>query len=173
MGNRAFDEVVPALLVAMENVDDEDSRSNAITGLTGILRIRSRELLPYLIPRMLRKPMTVNQASGLGSICSVTGGSIYRFFSSIIPTLIEEMATFFNRECSESESETEKAIRDCARVVCASVEESGVNVLVSEVVSKCCSDKESIRKESCWMIQIIAEESKFPPVFCAFQNILQ
>jgi len=161
VGSRAFDLVVPALLAAMENgADDELARSRAITGLTGILQIRSRELLPYLIPRMLRKPMTKNQASALSSICTVTGGSIHSFFSTIIPTLVTELSEFCNMECDANDSIREKALRDCVRVLCRSVDESGVNTLVCEIVSKCNGDKVSMKKESCWMLQVIAEERK-------------
>eukprot|EP00984_Skeletonema_dohrnii_P038047 scaffold40838_cov266-Skeletonema_dohrnii-CCMP3373.AAC.1 len=50
VGTRTLDEVVPALLVSMESEDDV-TKTRALNGLTGILSVRSRELLPYIIPR--------------------------------------------------------------------------------------------------------------------------
>jgi HEAT repeat protein len=161
VGNKALDEIVPVLLASMESADDDDeNRMRAMNGLTGILSVRSKELLPILIPRMLRKPITKNQAFGLGSICAVTGTSIHTFFSSIIPSLLTEIASLFNVDLSEDEREREAAIRECVRTVFSSIDTIGVNPLVCEIANRFSSDKESIRKESCWMYQVVIEESK-------------
>jgi len=161
VGSRALDEVVPVLLSAMEREGDEDERTRAVNGLTGILSIRSRELLPYLVPRLMAKPITKNHASALGQIASVTGDTLHMHFSTIIPGLLTELASFFGEDLDDEEIEREAAIRECTRAVCGSIEETGVNRLISEVASKCSSDKESLRKESCEMYQVIVEERKF------------
>ena len=54
----------------------------------------------------------------------------------------------------------EKALRDGVHVLIRSVEETRANNLVCEIVRKCSSDKVHMRKESCWMLHVIAEESK-------------
>uniref|UniRef100_A0A7S4K262 TOG domain-containing protein n=2 Tax=Odontella aurita TaxID=265563 RepID=A0A7S4K262_9STRA len=161
VGNRAMDEVVPVLLIAMESGgDDEHAKARALNGLTGILSIRSRELLPYLIPRLLQRPITESHADALGSIAGVTGGTIHMHFSSIIPTLIFELASFYGENLDDDEKRREEGIRSCARQICGNVDDTGVNWLISEIVSKCSSDKDGVRKESCWMIQVVVEERK-------------
>ena len=161
VGNKAFDEIVPQLLAAMEG-GDEDNRARAVNGITGILSIRSNELLPYLITRLVKKrPITANQASALGSICTVTGDSIHVFFGTIIPTLLAELSDMFGAELNEEEKSREEALRSCVRSLCSSVQTIGINPLIGEVASKCGSDKEGTRKEGCWMMQTIIEESKF------------
>ena len=50
VGSRVLDEIVPALLVSMDM--DDQTRTRAIYGLTGILTVRSKELLPILVPRV-------------------------------------------------------------------------------------------------------------------------
>jgi len=165
VGSRALDEVVPALLSAMEREGDEDERTRAVNGLTGILSIRSKELLPYLVPRLMTKPITKNHAGALGQIASVTGDTLHMHFSTIVPGLLNELASFFGEDVDDDEKEREVAIRECSRAVCGSVEEIGVNRLISEVASKCGSDKESLRKESCEMFQVIVEERKFLRAF--------
>jgi hypothetical protein len=50
LGSRVLDEIVPALLVSMDA--DDERRTRAIYGLTGILTVRSKELLPFLVPRV-------------------------------------------------------------------------------------------------------------------------
>jgi len=171
VGNKAFDEIVPQLLTAMENTSgDDESRSRAINGITGILSIRSKELLPYLVSRLIVKnrSITANQAAALGSICTVTGGSIHGFFSTIIPALLSELSDLFDVELDEEEKSREEALRSCVRSLCGSVEDIGVNPLICEIANKCSSDKEGTRKESCWMMQVIIEESKCQIAKCIY-----
>ncbi len=157
MGDKVLDEVVPALLVGM---DDNHSRMRSINGLTSILKIRSKELLPYLIPRLLRKPISANQATALGSICTVTGNSINVFLSSILPTFLSQLVILHDNELDEEGKERDEAMRDCLGSLCKSVESDGVNLLVSEIASKCSSDKASMRKECCWLFKVFIEERK-------------
>jgi HEAT repeat protein len=159
VGNRALDEIVPSLLVGLESEDD-NARSRALNGLTGILSIRSRELLPYIIPRLIKVPISETHANALGSIAAVTGATIHMHFSSILPSIITELGSFHGKELDEEEQQRMEAIQKCARSLCHNVDEGGVNWLVSEIAGKCGSDKEEIRVESCWMFQAFVEESK-------------
>jgi HEAT repeat protein len=160
VGSRTMDEVVPALLVAMRDDADEHSKNRALQGLTGILSVRSRELLPYLLPRLLIKPITVGHANALSTISTVTGETIYAHFTTIIPTLVSELAAFEKNNEDEEEKEREDAIRASARSICGNVDTSGVNMLVSEIAKRCGNEKAPIRRESCWMLGVVAEESK-------------
>ena len=158
-----MDEIVPSLLVALEFGGEKDqSRQRALNGLTGILAIRSRELLPYIIPRLIARPMTKNHGEALAAVAHVTGSTIHMHFHAIIPALISELGSMLGAD--DNDPEIEEAVRQAARAVCGSVDEDGVNWLVSEIANKCGSDKQEIRKESCWMFQILAEESKCEPM---------
>lgn len=161
VGNKVFDEIVPQLLAAMEGgVDDE--RVRAINGITGILSIRSKELLPYLIARLVKtRPISRNQASALGSIFTVTGGSIHSFFGTIIPTLLSELSEIHGLELNDENKIREIELRKCVRSLCGFVEGTGVNALIGEIAAKCSNDKEGMRAEACWMMQTVIEESKF------------
>eukprot|EP00978_Attheya_sp_CCMP212_P014376 scaffold36531_cov52-Attheya_sp.AAC.4 len=163
VGSRALDEVVPVLLATMERGDqDEVAKARALNGLTGILSIRSRELLPYLIPRLLRKPITSNHADALGSIASVTGSSIHMHFGQIIPSLLSELSMCSEQKSEEDENvKREGAIRDCCRSIFRSVEPVGLNWLISEIAGKCvAADNIGLRKESCWMFGAFVDERK-------------
>jgi HEAT repeat protein len=159
VGNRALDEVVPSLMVALETSYDEQSRIRALNGLTGIMRVRSRDLLPYVVPRLLHKPVTKSHAEALTGIAKVTGETIHNHFTSIIPVLLNELANLDPSE--EEDSGREEAIRESMRSLSASVEEGGLNVLISEVASKCSSDKPEMRVASCWMFEVALIERKF------------
>ena len=157
VGNRALDEIVPSLLVALEFGDEHDvSRIRALNGLIGILSIRSRELLPYIIPRLIKSPISKNHARALSGIAAVTSTTLYSYFASIIPSIIAELGML-----KSDNQEREGSIRESAQSICKYVDESGVNWLVSEIASKCANEKAEIRKESCWMFQTLVEESKY------------
>eukprot|EP00804_Cyclotella_cryptica_P025389 CCRYP_016513-RD/>CCRYP_016513-RD protein AED:0.04 eAED:0.04 QI:135/1/1/1/0.77/0.7/10/4374/2912 len=159
VGARTLEEIVPSLLVGMESSDDA-AKTRALNGMAGILSVRSRELLPFIIPRLLKSPISISHADGLSSISAVTSETIYLHFNAIIPTLISEVSSFHGVELSEKEKSREQSIRSCSRAVCHNVDGAGVNWLISEIASKCTNDKVSIRKESCWFFQIVIEERK-------------
>lgn len=155
VGSRALDELVPSLMVALENGDDK-ARYKAMNALTGILSVRSRELLPYIVPRLIQRPLTTDHANALAGIATVTGSTLFSHFSTMIPAILSELAE--SGDGADGDARI-MAVRNCSRIMCKSVSEEGVNILVSEVASKCGSDKASMRRESCRMLEIIVTES--------------
>lgn len=156
VGSRAMDEVVPSLMVSLENGDPK-TRHRALNGLTGILSVRSRELLPYIVPRLIQRPFTTDHAEALAGVALVTGSTLFFHFSSIIPALLTELAD----SNEEDEDSRVLSVRECSKTICRSVAQDGVNVLISEIVSKCGSDKSSLRRESCRMLEVLVTESTF------------
>lgn len=156
VGSRAMDEVVPSLIVGLENGDDEVARVRAINGLSSILIVRSKELLPYIIPRLLQRPLTIDHAKALSAIASVTATTIYWHFGAIVPVILEELA-----ENQDPESDRAIAIRECRDTLCKTVDTSGVNVLIREIASKSGSDKPGLRRESCVMFEVLISERKW------------
>jgi HEAT repeat protein len=157
VGNLALDQVVPSLMVALESANHDDmSRVRALHGLTGILSVRSRELLPYIIPRLIQKPITVNHAHALSGIAAVTGDTIFNHFATIIPSLLGALADMEG----DNETDREEVIRECCQSFCANVGSAGVNWLISEISSKCGSDKIPMRREACRMLGVAVTERK-------------
>ena len=154
VGSRTFDEVVPSLLVALENGEDETSRTRALNGLVGILSVRSRELLPYIIPRLIQRPFTINHAKALAGIVEVTGSTIYTQFSTVIPAILGELSE------PDQDDERKALVRECSKSVSRYVDQAGVNPLVSIIASNCSSDKPALRRESCRMFEDVVTESK-------------
>lgn len=157
VGSRAMDEVVPSLMVALESRDgDEITRVRALNGLTGILSVRSRELLPYIVPRLIQRPITQSHAKALSGVAAVTGGTLYNHFAAIVPSLLADMAE------SDDDDERVLSVRDCARSICKSADTAGINILASEIAAKCGNDKAGLRRESCRMFELLIVERKCP-----------
>lgn len=168
VGSTAMDEVVPSLMVALESADDDEIRSErAMNGLTGILSIRSKELLPYIIPRLIQEPMTVCHAKAIASIATVTSDTLYFHFNTIIPALLSDLSSGLTDDKDQIE-----AVRECARSVFKHADEAGVNKLISEVMKNCTSDKAELRKESCWMIGTVVQARKDTKDFYDLNSII-
>jgi hypothetical protein len=132
-----------------------------LNGLTGILSIRSRELLPYIIPRLIQKPITLHHAQALSGIAEVTGATLYYHFNAIIPPLLNDLA---NK--SGGDEGTESAVRACVQSVFGNSSEAGVNMLVSQIAGSCTSDKAEMRMESCWMMEVLIETRTYGRCGC-------
>ena len=158
VGNKALEEVLPSLMVSLETSQDEQSKIRALNGIAGIMSVRSREILPYVVPRLLHKPVSKSHADALTGIAKVTGETISYHFPSIIPVLLGELANF--HVAKEEDSSREDAIRQCFTALCSNVVEAGVGTLISEIASKCGSDKPEMRMESCWMFEGALTERK-------------
>lgn len=152
VGNRAFDEIVPSLMVALERSDNK-AKFKALHGLTGILTVRSRELLPYIVPRLINRPITEDHAKALAGVAAVTGSTLFMHYSSIIPALLLDLADQPDEETTRSTN-----VRDCCRSICSCCDEAGVNILISEISSKCGNDKAALRRESCRMLELVIVE---------------
>jgi hypothetical protein len=172
VGNKALEEVLPSLMVALETSKDEQSKTRALNGIAGIMSVRSRDILPYVVPRLLQKPVTKSHANALTGIARVTGETISYHFPSIIPVLLGELANL--HVTKEGDSSREDAIRECFTAFCANVDEAGVSTLISEIASKCSNDKPEMRIESCWMFEVALTERKLLfPRFGGFSVVFQ
>jgi hypothetical protein len=139
-------------MVALKSSEDDEMKrtARALNGLTGILSIHSRELLPYIIPRLIKEPITKDHVKALSSIAAVTGDTIYLHFNStIIPALMKDLSSL-----SDDDKEQEE-VRVCTFSLFTNSDVGGVNWLVSEIASKCSSDKPEMRRESCWMMETL------------------
>jgi hypothetical protein len=59
VGELAVQEVVPSLLRAISNADDLTKADLALLGLREIVNMRPRDLLEYLLPKLLTHPLQV------------------------------------------------------------------------------------------------------------------
>jgi len=148
IGQRALEEIVPSLFVKMDQ--------SSLHGLIGILSVRSKELLPYLVPKLLTPPITVDNANAIAKISEVASTTIYSHFHTIVPAILLQLSTV------QDEPDRESAIRDSFRSLCRTVDPNGLRPLVSEISSKIISDKPQIRLVSCWAYAAFVEES--PPL---------
>ena len=58
--------------------------------------LRSKEVLPFLLPKLLSHPISKFQARALKAVAEVTGGNIHHHFTLLLPALIKAIVKVRN-----------------------------------------------------------------------------
>jgi len=157
-GSAVTEVIVPSLLFKLEKGSEEgreEDGNRALLGLKEVLRIRSRELLPYLIPKLLSDGITTRNAVILSNVIEATGHSIHMHLLTIVPDVTNALA-----ECPVDDEERTNELQGIVRSLSSNIAEDGVNWLVSELAKKCGSDKPHVRKAAVYMLGVFATERK-------------
>ena len=111
IGQQAIDEIVPALVQQLKSAalaaaggggdvkagdsdetDEEDGPIDSdlvLAGIRQILTTHSRVVLPFLIPQLAKRPMSVFRAQALASLAGALGSSFYRYIEDITKAFVD------------------------------------------------------------------------------------
>ncbi|KAG1685616.1 hypothetical protein DVH05_007823 [Phytophthora capsici] len=141
IGYRAIDETVPMVLERIHSSPSVEEQERALLGLQEILRVKSREVLPYLIPRLLVTPVTASAARAVSRVAHATGGVIHFQLEKIFATFFAQYAELLEDDSSDaSKSELAEEIKRSLRDVVLGVEAPGVHWLAIELCKYCESE---------------------------------
>jgi HEAT repeat protein len=163
VGTEVLDSIVPSLVVSL---DDEDSRS--LLGLGEILRVRSKELLPYLLPlcvgekHLVNGGVSVKNAAILKVLIESCSTTVHYHLGTIINPLVNGLSALWDVQEDDVEGVEQKdAIVDVVQTLCRTIDTVGINWLVgTEFVKRCASDKPDIRRIGVWLLGVFATERK-------------
>ena len=77
VGVRALDDILPAMLTQL-NSPDQAEAENTLDGLRQVMAIKSRVVLPYLVPQLTSPPINTK---ALSILASVAGEALTRLVS--------------------------------------------------------------------------------------------
>ena len=144
IGSRAVDDIIPALLNTVDSKDPSESE-RALAGLQQILAKKSRGILPYLILKLLSKPITESHIHALAGVAHVTGETIHYHMDAILSSLFEECAVARDTE----DSAREQVIKEAVSGIVLSIKDIGVQWLSVELSKYCDHDKQINRELGC------------------------
>eukprot|EP01114_Cavostelium_apophysatum_P005269 TRINITY_DN1605_c0_g1_i7.p1 TRINITY_DN1605_c0_g1~~TRINITY_DN1605_c0_g1_i7.p1 ORF type:complete len:2557 (-),score=707.41 TRINITY_DN1605_c0_g1_i7:133-7803(-) len=121
VGNAALDEILPPLLH-----DLPDETTHAMEGLKELLAVRSNVILPFLVPKLLTPPITAFNVKSLASVAEVAGPSLNQHVPTLVQALIDSVSASSGEEIAQ--------VRKSAETIILSVEESGIHLLIGELV---------------------------------------
>lgn len=159
VGVRSIEHVVPSLLgqLGQEGNDDRSSsvRERAVYGLKEVLQLRPRDLLPYLIPKLVAAPISTAHARALGAVTEVTGGLIHSHLAVIIPSVVAELARIDSPALADEPGSRElaDALKHGASTLVSSVETIGVAWLCNEMARQMSSTDPRERKWAVWLVE--------------------
>lgn len=157
VGVRSIEHVVPSLLSELGQAGDDEyasgARERAVYGLKEVLRLRPRDLLPYLVPRLVAPPISIAHARALGAVAEVTGASIHAHLSVIIPAVVAELARMSAATDALSVQERLEALKLAASTLVSTVETVGVNWLCNEMTRQMSSKDAGQRTWSAWLVE--------------------
>ncbi|KDO30184.1 hypothetical protein SPRG_04987 [Saprolegnia parasitica CBS 223.65] len=138
---RSFDELIPRLLKRITSVDDL-VQERALAGHQNV-KVKSREVLPYLVPRLLTTPMALSNVQAIARTASVSA-----LFNNAVSVVT-----------SRPDDDRVAAIQHSVRAVALRVEAADVQWLAAEICKYCEADIAETRYLACWLIAAFCQSA--------------
>uniref|UniRef100_A0A4W3H8T3 GCN1 activator of EIF2AK4 n=1 Tax=Callorhinchus milii TaxID=7868 RepID=A0A4W3H8T3_CALMI len=150
---------IPELLSEeMSEFDDEEMSEFALDGLKQVMAVKSRVVLPYLVPKLTAPPVNTRV---LAFLSSVAGDALTRHLSVILPALM----TALKDKMGTSEGQEELA--NCHTVILSVVDEVGQRIILEDLLEATKNPDVGMRKAAATIINTYCSKSKadyFPHV---------
>ncbi|GAB1604654.1 hypothetical protein Ahia01_000746900 [Argonauta hians] len=123
IGSRALDEILPTLL---HKLSEADCSEWALDGLKQVMTVKSRVVLPYLVPQLTKPPVDTR---ALAFLSSVAGDVLSKHLGKILPALLSSLSGAIGTAREEEELDY------CESVVLSVSDDHGVNTILTELLS--------------------------------------
>jgi hypothetical protein len=118
VGQEVMNIIFPALLHMLEEGDMQ-----ALLGIKEVVAQKSGDLLPYLIPKLIKPiPLGTFQATAIEAVASVSGSVLHQYVNVLIPAIIESIVAYENG----GDNEKKEACQSALQSVVGSIENVGV-----------------------------------------------
>lgn len=120
VGSRALDDILPSMLNGLSDPDPEVAE-NTLDGLRQVMAIKSRVVLPYLVPQLTAQPVNTK---ALSILAAVAGESLTKYLQKILPALLQALSEAQNTPTEAQETEY------CQAVVLSVSDEVGIRTIM-------------------------------------------
>ena len=162
-----INEIVPQLLVQLEDELNTSSTSSAmdkelppaLDGLRLMIKMKSKQVLPFLLPKLLESPMGSFQAKALTAVCEVSGSILHYNLREIMPSLIREIVSG-NCDAKAAEGSQEACVWEAVVTVVKSVSEAGTRWLLDEIIKSTQSKDTKERRAGLLVLQAFVSSTE-------------
>lgn len=138
VGTRALDEILPSMLSGLSHEDPEIAE-NTLDGLRQVMAIKSRVVLPYLVPQLTAPPVNTK---ALSILAAVAGESLTKYLPKILPSLLQALS-----EAQGTPSEVQEK-EYCQAVVLSVSDEVGIHTIMDILMESTKSDQTNTRRSA-------------------------
>ncbi|XP_030245992.1 eIF-2-alpha kinase activator GCN1, partial [Drosophila navojoa] len=138
VGSRALDDILPYML---ERLSDPDPlvAENTLDGLRQVMSIKSRVVLPFLVPQLTAQPVNTK---ALSILVSVAGDALTKYLPKILSALLETLSESYGSVNEIQELEY------CQTVILSVADEVGVRTIMDTLMMSAKSENVCTRKSS-------------------------
>ncbi|CAG02489.1 unnamed protein product [Tetraodon nigroviridis] len=134
IGHQALDDILPNLL---KQLDEKETAGFALDGLKQVMAVKSRSVLPYLVPKLTAPPVNT---SVLAFLSAVAGDALTRHLGVILPALLSSLK---GKLGTEDEAEE---LCSCQTVILSVEDEVGQRIIIEDLLETTRSADPSLRQ---------------------------
>lgn len=138
VGSRALDDILPLMLATLSDPDPEIAE-NTLDGLRQVMKIKSRVVLPYLVPQLTAQPINTK---ALSILAAVAGESLTKYLQKILPALLQALS-----EAQGSATETQET-EYCQAVILSVSDEVGIRTIMDILMESTKSPDTNTRRSA-------------------------
>ena len=148
VGAKALDDILPHML---EQLADPEQHENTLDGLRQVMAIKSRAVLPYLVPQLTAKPVNTK---ALSILASVAGEALNKHLAKILPALLASLSD------SHGTQDEVQELQYCQAVILAVTDDIGVSYVMDILLDSCKSKDIATRRGSVTLLHGFCEQTK-------------
>ncbi|KAK1156554.1 hypothetical protein AOXY_G25541 [Acipenser oxyrinchus oxyrinchus] len=148
IGHQALDDILPALL---EQLDDENTSEFALDGLKQVMAVKSRSVLPYLVPKLTAPPVNTRV---LAFLSAVAGDSLTRHLAVILPALMSALKEKLGAE------EVEQELASCQAVILSVEDEVGQRIIIEDLLEASRNSDVGMRRAAATLLNGYVSKTK-------------
>lgn len=150
VGVRALDDILPAMLTQLNSPDTAEAE-NTLDGLRQVMAIKSRVVLPYLVPQLTTPPVNTK---ALSILASVAGEALTRFLHKILPALLTALSS------AQGTPNEVQELEYCQAVILSITDEVGIRTVMDQLMEATRADDPSRRRSAATLLCAFCRDTR-------------
>ncbi|MGH0178528.1 UNVERIFIED_CONTAM: hypothetical protein FKN15_077595 [Acipenser sinensis] len=138
--------IIPCILK-----DDENTSEFALDGLKQVMAVKSRSVLPYLVPKLTAPPVNTRV---LAFLSAVAGDALTRHLAVILPALMSALKEKLGAE------EVEQELASCQAVILSVEDEVGQRIIIEDLLEASRSADVGMRRAAATLLNGYVSKTK-------------
>uniref|UniRef100_K7G7X0 GCN1 activator of EIF2AK4 n=1 Tax=Pelodiscus sinensis TaxID=13735 RepID=K7G7X0_PELSI len=148
IGYQALEDILPFLL---KQLDTEETADFALDGLKQVMAVKSRVVLPYLVPKLISPPVNTRV---LAFLSSVAGDALTRHLGVILPAMMSAL----KEKLGTTDEQLEMA--NCQAVILSVEDDAGQRIIIEDLLEATRSTEVGMRQAAAVILNIYCSKSK-------------